>query len=182
MRQLENFKPVAYPANGGFKAAWAKINITPSTPMPMAGYAPRDHFDSVHDSVFVRILVINNGNMSCFFISADLLLFPPALKNKILDRAGDKYFLYFTATHAHSSLGGWDDSTVGNIILGDYHDAWLNSLADKIISEIKFVSEQMKPATIDYFEADASEYVENRIDSQHGVVDGKVRGLKIIRN
>ncbi len=41
---------------------------------------------------------------------------------------------------------------------------------------------QLKPSSINYFEADANEYVENRLDPEHGQVDGMIRGLKISRD
>lgn len=149
--------------------------------MPMAGYAPRNHFDSVHDSVYVRILAIDNGGIQCFIISTDLLLFPPALKNKILKLKNENRFLYFTSTHAHSSLGAWDDSVIGNLILGSYDELWLDSLTIKIQSAMDFAAAHLLPASINYYEADASEYVENRLDPEQGKIDGAIRGLKIMR-
>lgn len=148
----------------------------------MAGYAPRNHFDSVHDSIFIRILGVDNGNVKCFFISADLLLFPPALKTKIEEKKNRDTFLYFMATHAHSSLGGWDDSPIGNLILGSYNELWLDTLTQKIVSAMNEITLRMKPATLKYLEADASEFVENRLDPVNGPTDGKLRGIKIERN
>lgn len=181
MLQLDTFKPAIHSPKTKLKAGWSAINITPKSRMPMAGYAPRNHFNSVHDSVYVRILVIDNGSIPCIFVSADLLLFPPALKDKIVQRIGPNRFLYFSATHAHSSLGAWDDSTIGNLILGSYNEPWLDSLTSKIISRIDLALAQLQPASLNYFEADANEYVENRLAPEHGQTDGKIRGLKITR-
>jgi neutral ceramidase len=117
MQRLNFFQPAQHRPKSSLKVGWAKVNITPKRHMPMAGYAPRNHFDSVHDSVYVRILAIDNGDIQCFIISADLLLFPPALQNKILETKNKNRFMYFTATHAHSSLGGWDNSVIGHLQL-----------------------------------------------------------------
>ncbi|HEV7382480.1 MAG TPA: hypothetical protein VGN64_21945, partial [Dyadobacter sp.] len=48
----------------GFKVGWAKVNITPSSPVPMAGYGNRRGraYETVHDSVYVRAIVIDNGH------------------------------------------------------------------------------------------------------------------------
>ncbi|HEV8512034.1 MAG TPA: hypothetical protein VGQ59_02095, partial [Cyclobacteriaceae bacterium] len=180
MHRLDTFSPIIHPPKNRLRASWAKVNITPRSPMPMAGYAPRNHFDSVHDSVYVRILAIDNGGVQCFIISADLLIFPPALKNKIIQKDKER-FLYFTATHAHSSLGAWDNSIIGNLILGSYNEAWLDSLANKIHFAMVDAVANLKPSSINYFEVDANEYVENRLDPEHGKVDGMIRGLKIIQ-
>ncbi len=181
IQRLDTFRPLHHAPKTVLKAGWATVNITPQSPMPMAGYAPRDHFDSVHDSVYVRILAIDNGGIQCFIISADLLLFPPALKNKITAQKNKNRFLYFTATHAHSSLGGWDNSVFGKLILGSYHETWLDSLATKINAAMDFAVAHLQPATLHYFEANADEYVENRLDPEHGQIDGTIRGFKIIR-
>ncbi len=183
LAQLDTFRFERRPATTATKTAWFKVNITPSFPMPMAGYAPRDHFDSVHDSVFVRGLVITNGNASVFFISADLLIFPPALKEKIITKYQPQNAqYYFMASHAHSSLGTWDDSIVGNLILGSFNDAYWNQVADNVTSKLKDAQQHLIPSKISYLEPDAKEFVENRLDYQHGAVDGKVRSIKIIRS
>ncbi len=184
MKELDTLNPIHFKPASKLRTSWVVINITPKSAMPMAGYAPRDHFERVHDSVYVRILTMDNGSIQCSIISADLLLFPPALKNKIVakvDKLNSKRFLYFTATHAHSSLGAWNDSVIGNLILGSYNEAWVDSLSNKIVSALEYSSTQLKPSTIHYFEANADEYVENRLDPALGKVDGTIRGLKIIR-
>lgn len=182
MHRIDSFNPVTPLPRTGLHAAWAKVNITPKAHMPMAGYAPRDHFDTVHDSIFVRILGISNGAVESFMISADLLLFPPALKDKLVAANSGNRFLYFTATHAHSSLGGWDNSVIGKLILGGYHESWVDSLTEKIQSAIDATAANLRPATIEYGEANAGEYVENRLDSEHGEVDGIIRGLRVTRD
>jgi len=184
IQRLDTFRPSVHTAKTKFRVSWEKVNITPKASMPMAGYAPRNHFDSVHDSLYVRILAINNGAVQCFIISADLLIFPPALKDKIIQQkntGSPNQFFYFTATHAHSSLGAWDNSIIGNLILGSYNEPWLDSLANKIHLAMDHATEHLKPASINYFEANANEYVENRLDPEHGQVDGTIRGLKITR-
>jgi hypothetical protein len=181
LHRLDTFRAQNHPAKGHLKVGWARINITPRSTMPMAGYAPRYQFDSVHDSIFVRILAIDNGGITCYIISADLLIFPPLLKEKLLSQSSPNRFLYFAATHAHSSLGGWDNSALGNVILGSYHEEWLDSLARKVTSTMDSVAHHLQDAKLNYFEADAGEWVENRLDPEHGQTDGKIRGLKIVR-
>jgi neutral ceramidase len=182
MKELEEIQPLHHLGKLPLRTSWDAINITPHSPMPMAGYAPRHHFDKVHDSIYVRILGIDNGSVRCFIISADLLLFPPALKNKIEAKIStENRFLYFAASHAHSSLGAWNDSVIGNLILGSYNDQWVDSLAGKVVSSIEVLEGSMKSSSISYFETDAREYVENRIDSEKGEVDGFLRGFKITR-
>lgn len=181
LQRLDTFHATDHAAKSGLKAGWARINITPRASMPMAGYAPRYGFDSVHDSLYVRLLAIDNGGITCFIISADLLIFPPLLKEKLLRENPANRFLYFTATHAHSSLGGWDNSTLGHVILGRYHEEWLDSLSTKITNAMNHVANHLQTAEVNYFENEAGDWVENRLDPEQGKTDGKVRGLKIQR-
>jgi len=164
-------------------AGWKKVAITPDHPMPMAGYRMREGFDSVHDSLAARIIVLNTGGKRCYLISIDLLLFPPALKQKLANHfmnKEDQPFLYLSATHTHNGVGCWHDSLVGNVVLGDYNEAWVNETAKRIINAIEETESNLQPASLSYWESDAKEYAENRLKAG-APYDGILRGLKITR-
>lgn len=185
MGELDTLKPTAYSPTQKLKSGWGKISITPDHSMPMAGYKMRPVFETVHDSLFVRVLGINNGVKSFYLISVDLLLFPPALKEKLNHRVTQEFstkpFLYFSATHTHNGIGGWHDTIVGEFVLGDYEEAWVNEITKKIISVIKSIEQSMKPTQLSYWQADASEYAENRLE-RGAPYDGWLRGLKLMRD
>jgi hypothetical protein len=166
--------------SGQLKAGWAKVNITPSTSMPMAGYMPRDHFDSVHDSLFARIIVIDNGSFRSAMVSVDLLIFPPELNERLSELNDNQTFLYLSASHTHNGVGGWDSSIGGRLITGRYHEEWLDDVASRIDRAIRDVS--VEDASIQYWQADADEFIENRVDVGNGKTDGKLRGIRIIRS
>jgi len=166
------------------EVGWSKFNIIPSYSMPMAGYTPKDKYESIHDSVYCRVLAINQGTATYFVVSADLMLFPPVIKTRIeseLQKQNKNYFLYLTATHTHSSLGGWDPSAVGRITLGTYHSEWVETVSMQIIAQLELARASAKPAKLSYFEQEAKEYVENRLDGTNGKVDGKIRGVEFTR-
>jgi neutral ceramidase len=163
------------------QAGWGKISITPDHSMPMAGYRMRDGFDSVHDSLYARVIGLNNGAVSCYLISVDLLLFPPAIKQKLQKRISEEFpnnpFLYFSATHTHNGIGGWNNSLAGNFVLGDYEDTWVNQTTERLLDEIKRISKSMQSAKLSYWEVDAIEYTENRLKKE-APHDGTLRGIK----
>jgi hypothetical protein len=166
------------------KVGWSKFNITPSYSMPMAGYTPKDKYESIHDSIYGGVITMINGNTVNVIVSLDLMLFPPSIKDKVneaLKRQGKDYFVYYSATHTHSSLGGWDASLVGRLALGSYHAEWVDQTANDILDNIEQAKTSSLPSTIQYWENDATEFVENRLDAANGQVDGKLRGLKFIR-
>ena len=181
MNQLDTLSlPVQKPTQM-LTAGWGKISITPDHAMPMAGYRMRDTFETVHDSLYARVIGVNNGRISCYLISMDLLLFPPAIKQKlekrILEEFSTKPFLYFSATHTHNGIGGWNNSLAGNFVLGDYEESWVNETTEKLISEIKRIEKSMQPARLSYWEVDAPEYAENRL-ANGAPHDGILRGIK----
>ncbi|HZY78901.1 MAG TPA: hypothetical protein VFE50_05215 [Cyclobacteriaceae bacterium] len=164
---------------GQLRSGWTKVNITPSAQMPMAGYMPRDHFDAVHDSLYARILVFDNGSFRCAMINVDLLIFPPKLRDKLYDLNNDNIFLYLSATHTHNGVGGWDPSPGGRLVTGSYSEEWMNDVAARIDNAIAGVV--LKDASIQYWQAPAEELIENRVNVDSGKVDGSLRGLKVQR-
>jgi neutral ceramidase len=186
MKELDTLTLRHYLPTHGLKIGWSEANITPSYPMPMAGYKPRPKFEAVHDSLFTKILAIDNGSITCYFLSSDLLLFPPSLRDRIEQKwkalNQGNYFLYFSATHTHNGVGGWHESILGKLALGDYHEEWVEQVAQAIVQEMTVANDSKLNAGISYFENDASEWMENRIAFDNGKVDGKVRGFSIERS
>lgn len=121
MAKLDTLKPAVYPAQS-LSTAWGKVNITPHYPMPMAGYRPRPKFESVHDSLYVRAIIIDNGSSEAILLSADLLIFPPVLKAEVESKLtnNDKpTFFFYGATHTHNGLGGWHPAWAAQFAVGD---------------------------------------------------------------
>jgi len=181
MSRLDTIKPEVVTPTDLLKAGWCMVNITPEMPFPMAGYKPRRAHTSVQDSLFARILVLDNGPSRLALLSLDLLMFPPTLKEALTTKIPDGIKLYCSATHTHNGFGGWDPSFGGQIIAGDYQPEMIDALSDKIIDGIETTSRQLRNARLGYFESAASEYVTNRLD-QNAPIDGKIRGIQVIRN
>lgn len=182
--QMDTLQLTRHVGVSKLKVGWSEFNITPSYPMPMAGYTPKDQFEDVHDSLFCRILSIDNGSSRAYIISMDLMLFPPTIKNRlqaILKKSGSNDFLYFTATHTHSSVGGWDDSIVGRFTIGKFQPAWVDTTVDQIIHHMQVAATTAKHSGLSYWESDAHELVENRLD-RASPSDGLVRGLEFVRD
>src|SRR6478609_1713223 len=141
MAELDTIKPVSHPATQIMKVGWSQANITPHYSMPMAGYIPRPRFESVHDSLYARVVAIDNGSITCYFITADLLLFPPDLRDRINEKIAAKgwkdFFLYLSATHTHNGVGGWHSSLLGKVALGTYHEEWIEETAQLIVAKME---------------------------------------------
>jgi neutral ceramidase len=184
--ELKEFSPQKFPSHGRLKIGWSSFNITPSSSMPMAGFTPRSHFDQVHDSLYTRIVAIDNGNATCYLISMDLLLFPPALKRlieeKLTARGRANDFVYYSVSHTHNGIGGWDTSIMGKFVLGGYSEAWINTTAELVVAHMTLANESSIPSKLSYWETDAKECVSNRLAPRLGSFDSKLRGLRFDRD
>lgn len=184
--ELKEFNPQKFSSQGQLKIGWSSFNITPSSSMPMAGFTPRDHFDQVHDSLYTKIVAIDNGNATCFLVSMDLLLFPPALKKLVTEKlaatGNGNDFVYYSVSHTHNGIGGWDASIMGKFILGGYNEAWVTATADLIVEHMTRAKESSIPSTLSYWEVDAKECVSNRLAPRLGSFDSKLRGLRFDRD
>ncbi|MBN8575962.1 MAG: neutral/alkaline non-lysosomal ceramidase N-terminal domain-containing protein [Cytophagales bacterium] len=181
MHQLDSLQPATY-ASTALTAAWGKVNITPTYAMPMAGYKLRPAFTTVHDSLYARFIVIDNGKVEVILLSADLLIFPPALRTQVESRlqSTKPMFRFYSATHTHNSVGGWHAAWGAQFAVGDYNPLWIDSTANLIVTEIEKVRRNLQPARASYWQADASTYAANRL-KEGNPYDGQLRGLRLAK-
>ena len=70
-------------------AGAAKVDITPKTPAYLAGYRSRDKpFEDVHDPLFVRTLVLDDGREAIGLISCDLCSLSTELHEELREATG----------------------------------------------------------------------------------------------
>lgn len=185
MAKLDTVPITTYQPTHPLQVGWSQFSLVPDQPRPLAGYKPRANFEYVHDTIYARVMAVSNGPVTAYIISVDLLLFPPELKKMIYEsiELDESSFLYFSASHTHTSVGGWDPSLLGNILMGKYQAAWMQQVTLKIIEHMGKAKKSMKPSRLYNWGVDASEHVINRIDkSGNSPTDGQIRGITIVRN
>lgn len=175
-------------SQGEMSAGWSKVNITPLVPGPMAGYGSRKGkaFEVVHDSVFVRVLAVKNGNGIVYFLSADMLIIPPNVTEKlqVLLKSKDINIknVHLSATHTHNSFGGWGNSLTGRLFAGSYDPKVEENLAEKFQKAIVNSKSDLKPTKLYYSESVDKEDIRNRLDIDDGWVDSEIRSIIFKRN
>ena len=90
-----------------FRAAIVKVNITPQTPQWLRGYNPRLS-TGVHDSLYHRIVVLDDGNTQLYLISSDVLGIPLPEYDRMTGVISkqlkiDPMKVWWSATHTHSA-------------------------------------------------------------------------------
>ena len=178
--------PQATPAKDGYQVGQAIAKLTPPYPTATAGYGKRigKLYESVHDSIYVRTMVIDNGSQRVAIVSADLLIIPPtvtALLEKELPEIGFTLDnTYLGAIHTHNSIGNWGKGVM-TFLYGSYDDSIVHFIADKIKSSIRRASQNLKPATLKAGTIPLDHVVYNRL-IDNGPVDSLLRVIEIQHN
>lgn len=173
-------------ASSALQAGWAKVNITPASPTPTAGYGNRRGrpYTAVHDSVYVRAMVIDNGHTKAAIIAADLLIIPPTViesfKAKL--KPGDIPFdqIYFGATHSHNSVGGWGTGISSLFFSGKFDPAIVENLANAFHKAITDAQKKVEPVQLTYMESLDSVDIRNRLVGEEGGIDPEIRSAAFV--
>jgi neutral ceramidase len=169
-----------------FKAGWAKESIVPDFRIPIASYGLRNDFECIHDTLYARAFVFDNGLEKVAIVSLDLLILPPVLIEKFNLQgpiAGIKREdVYFSATHTHNSVGGWADKLAGRFLAGKYNEKMVEILITSINTAIKKAESNLEESKIGYGQYEASAMVINRLVHEKGSVDPWLRVIKIQKN
>ena len=93
--------------SSSFRAAAAKVNITPNVPKQLLGYAARQS-NGVHDSIYHRILVMDDGTSRFIIVSSELCYVSPSNYQEIAARVQKKFGVkpgnfWWSLTHTHSA-------------------------------------------------------------------------------
>ncbi|MFC2187871.1 neutral/alkaline non-lysosomal ceramidase N-terminal domain-containing protein [Fulvivirgaceae bacterium LMO-SS25] len=165
------------------QVGWASVNITPDEPELLIGYKPRGPYVEVHDSIFVRSLLIDNGAIKVAIVSMDLLLVPPALVQYLEQQLSTINFdinnIYFTATHTHTSIGAWLNSFAGQFIAGNFDPKRIEWLGDKIIESIEQARATKSAGAIGFQKIETQGLVEHRLDKPSKDIDESLRIIRV---
>lgn len=165
---------------------WSAVNITPDSVTPLAGFGGRNpkEFESIADSIYIRTIVFDDGINRVAYVSADLLILPPEVTQQLrslLPKVGwDLQRVFLTATHSHSSIGGWAPGLVGHQIAGEYDPELPLALAKRIISSIQQAESNLASGQLSFQELQVPNLVKNRLAKQKGEIDPslKIIGLR----
>jgi hypothetical protein len=139
-----------------FRAAVVKIDITPQDSQMLLGYQARKS-TGVHDHIYHRIIVLDDGTTQFFLISSDLCEFSPSQYDRIAVQLKKRFGinpqnLWWATTHTHSApeLG---PPGLESVFLGERYqhefDADYQSLVERtIIDGIKEGLKTLSPARL----------------------------------
>ncbi len=170
----------------GFSIGFAKENLTPPHRTATAGYGNRRNklYESVHDSIYVRTMVIDNGIQRIAIVSADLLIIPPTVTALLETELPEIGFsldnTYLGAIHSHNSIGNWGQGAT-TFIYGSYDESVVRFIVDKIKESITKASQNLLPSILKAGAIPLDHIVQNRLIDD-GPVDSLLRVIEVHRN
>ncbi len=170
---------------GPLLAGAAKVDITPRTGEPLAGFGHRDPkaSEGTPETMYARAITLTNGRSTVTIVGGDLLLVMRELRDAILQRLPlPRREIYFTATHTHSGPGAYSTRWVDQFVLGGYDADVAERLADAFAEAIRRSRASLAPATLHTQivrppDERAKKYGRNRVDDTadaHGTLAAMV--------
>ena len=139
-----------------FRAAVVKIDITPSDSQMLLGYQARKS-TGVHDRIYHRIIVLDDGTKQFFLVSSDLCEFSPSQYDRVAIQLRKQLGInpldfWWAATHTHSApeLGppGLESIFLGDRYKHDFDVKYQALVENTIIEGIKEGLEKLVPARL----------------------------------
>ena len=134
---------------GSLRAGAAKVEITPpeDAALPMSGYAGREEGHSgVHDPLFFRAIVVDDGQRQAALVSGDMLFIPHAVWERVVPRISkatgiEPDYVLLSATHTHGAPTPSPTDGANPKL-----DAYLAGVHDKIVDVVKEAQSKLAPA------------------------------------
>jgi neutral ceramidase len=146
--------------------------------VPLAGYGNRHGKPAtgVHDDLFVKAVALRVGERVGVMVGADALIIPHEVAEAAVRQLEEELHLtreqlYLSATHTHSSLGGWGEGMVAEAFAGGFQPGVRIWFADRIVTAVREAVGDLKPAAFGHGRFSAPEFVRNRLVGHLGGVD-----------
>jgi len=156
-------------AAGPLTAGVAVMDITPPVGTPLGGYGARHGRPStgVHDNLYAKALVLDNGSERLAIVTTDLIGVSKAVKQQVLRRASraasiDSAHLLICASHTHSGPGALSPELAWQLAMGRYDASLRRSLVNRLAGVIISASHSLHPARVGWGVTTAPEFVADR--------------------
>ena len=137
----------------GFAAADITPEVKDSKPVWLAGYSAGRRATGVHDPLFVRVAVLDDGTRRVAMAAVDLVGLQHETVLQIRARLPKLHYVLVGSTHNHEGpdvIGMWGRS----LIQRGVDDKYLELVVDRTVQAIEQAQEKLAPATAAYGTAD----------------------------
>ena len=187
MARVDSLKKSEIAVNDSLFAGFSKVSITPSINnavddpttgkfknVPLAGFGARKGKPAtgIHDSIFVRSVALKVGSKLMIFVGADLLIMPPNLIDEAVLQLAKKGIsrdqVLFSATHSHSSVGGWGPGFIGEQFAGKANISIQQWLISCIVKSVELSVADLSKSQLTSGSFDAAGFTRNRFIGELG--------------
>jgi len=162
----------------------AKLELIPPGAPPLAGYSRRRGRPStgIHDTPFVRAIVLQDHGTTVALVSCDLLIIDERLVEAVHTRLGtppsrQPASLVVAATHTHSGPGAYGQKFLEKLSMGHFDPAVFDFLATRIAQAIAMAATHLQPVTLRHATTATEGLVVNRMGRE--VVDAELTVLSL---
>lgn len=137
-------------AQGALRAGAARVDITPpaDAALPMSGYGSRTQgFKSIHDHIYVRAIVIDDGTTQAALVAWELIFVPDQVWAEVSQRIASEVgirpeHLLLSAVHDHGapSVGAAGGQAGANVV------AYTKTVEDAAVEAVRRAKAQLQPA------------------------------------
>lgn len=187
LARIDSLKTAESVVSDSIFAGFSKVSITPTInyptddaatgkfiSVPLAGFGARKGKSAtgVHDSLFVRSIALKVGMKMVVFVGADLLIMPPNITDIVVEKLALKGIsrdqLIFSATHSHSSFGGWGPGFIGEQFGGKANPEIQKWLIDCIEKAVITAIADLSKSAVSYDSFNAASLTKNRFIGELG--------------
>jgi hypothetical protein len=138
----------------GFRASVVKINISPDTPKQLLGYGARLS-TGIHDSIYHRIIAMDDGVTQFFLVSTDICLVSPSEYDHVAAMLQKKLGInpvnfWWSVTHTHSApevgVPGLAEVFMGDRYKHPVDTVYTSFIEQTLIDGIIEAREKLEPA------------------------------------
>lgn len=171
-------------AEGTLLAGAARVDLELPLPVVVAGYPPRRAEASrILYPLRARALVLEVDRLRVALVSVDLLTMPESLATEIRSAVQDLQLaqVWVTASHSHSSAGGYDPSVLAQFAgTGLYQATVHDSLSRAAVEALRQATGRLAPASLELGEGIFANLVAPR--SEGKPPDGRLTRLVLRSN
>jgi neutral ceramidase len=138
------------------RASAVRVDITPSTPQWLLGYADRKS-TGVHDPIFHRVIALDDGRIQFYLVSTDLCLFSPELYDETAEALQreigiERRQFWWSVTHTHSAPEVGPPGVYKALLKGRSGHDWDRDYTERVkaslIQAVKEARAKLEPARL----------------------------------
>jgi hypothetical protein len=139
------------------KLSFKKINITPSLPVPLSGFGKVRIANKVHDDLYARVFLFDNGKEEILWTQLDLVAIDQYIVDLVLKKTALKaHQVLLSTTHTHSGPGGTLSTHQGmlqgmNPVFCDFNPDYCELITDRIAEAVRELRTQLKESQVRIF-------------------------------